>query len=266
MTEAHPPIIAIIPARMASSRLPGKPLVRLLGRPLIEWVWRRVDGLGLFDDVIVATDSDEVLDVCGKIGANAERTDPGHPSGTDRVAEVARRRALTGSELLVNVQGDEPLIDPQAVGAVVELLRAGWPLATCASPLDGDEMARDPNVVKVVRAGDGRALYFSRAPVPWRRDDTKEARALERRVRLRHIGLYGYRADHLQRWVELAPSPLEELECLEQLRPLEAGFEMGVAVVDQSAPGVDTPEDVKHVERLLRSLQPEVAAEISGTT
>lgn len=251
---------------MASVRLPGKPLVELLGRPLIEWVWRRVQDLRLFDDVVVATDSDEVLELCRKIGATAERTDPEHPSGTDRVAEVARRRGLTGAERIVNVQGDEPLVDQAAVSSVLGLLEAGWPLATCASPLTSDDEATDPNVVKVVRGTNGRALYFSRAAVPFRRDGSDEARALERRVRLRHIGLYGYRADHLQRWVSLDPSPLERLERLEQLRPLEAGFEMGVAMVEQAERGVDTPDDVKHMERLLRSLQPGAAAENPGPT
>lgn len=248
-------VLGIIPARLASTRLPRKPLFPLLGRPLVEWVWRRVCDMEVLDEVVVATDSVEVAQVCESFGARVEMTSPDHPSGTDRVAEVARREAYGGFPLVVNIQGDEPLLNPAHLEAVVKLLeQAQWDVATCASPLLELEARSNPSVVKVARAPSGRALYFSRAQIPYKRDTPPTAEDLAGDRFLAHVGIYGYTREGLERWVALAPSPLEQLERLEQLRPLEAGMEIGVAVVEGAEAGVDTPADVVHMEQRLIQL------------
>ncbi len=247
------PILGVVPARLGSSRLPRKPLHPLLGRPLLAWVWDRVSEMSLFDALVVATDSDEVEALCRRMGAPVVRTDPDHPSGTDRVAEVARLPRYRDYPIVVNVQGDEPLVEEAHLAAAVELVRAGWEVGTCATPLLSDETRKDPSVVKVVRRSDGGALYFSRAGIPYKRDGKPESAELAAPPFLRHVGVYVYRRDALLRWVTLDPSPLEELERLEQLRALEAGMGIGVAVVDGARPGVDTAADVVTMEELLRS-------------
>ena len=248
-------VLGIIPARLASTRLPRKPLFPLLGRPLVEWVWRRVRDMEVLDCVVVATDSDEVARVCEDFGAVVELTSPNHPSGTDRVAEVARRGLYSEFPLVVNIQGDEPLLNPAHLEAVVNLLNGGgWDVATCASPLLELEARGNPSVVKVARAPTGRALYFSRAQIPYKRDAPPTATDLASDRFLAHVGIYGYTREGLERWVALDPSPLEELERLEQLRPLEAGMDIGVAVVSGAEAGVDTPADVVHMEQRLIEL------------
>ncbi len=248
-------VLGVIPARLGSTRLPRKPLVPLLGTPLIAWVVDRVAEMRVLDRVVVATDSVEVVEVCAQRGATAVLTDPGHPSGTDRIAEVARMPGFEEFEVLVNIQGDEPLIDPGHVAAAVDLIVAGgWQLGTCAVPLRSRDELRDPSRVKVVRAEAGRALYFSRAPIPLKRDGEPTPEDFKGGAFLRHLGLYSYRREALMRWVDLPPSPLEQLERLEQLRPLEAGMDMGVAIVDEAEGGVDTPADVERMERRLREL------------
>lgn len=245
-------VLGIVPARLASTRLPNKPLYPLLGRPLIEWVWRRVRAMNVLDHAVVATDSEEVAEVCRALGAPVEMTSPDHPSGTDRVAEVATRPEYADFEYIANVQGDEPLLKESHLRAAIGFVReGGWDVGTCATPLLTDEARKDSSVVKVARAASGRALYFSRAPIPYKRDEKPLPEELEREPYLRHIGIYAYTRDALDDWVALAPSPLERLELLEQLRPLEAGLRIGVAVVGAADPGVDTPADAVRMEETL---------------
>jgi len=246
-------VLGIVPARLASSRLPNKPLYPLLGRPLIEWVWRRVEEMTVLDEAVVATDSQEVAEVCRAMSAPVELTSPEHPSGTDRVAEVARREAYAGFQVVANIQGDEPLLKERHLKAAIDLVgEEGWDIGTCATPVLSLEARKDPSVVKVVRAQSGRALYFSRSPIPYKRDEKPTTEELSRDPFLRHIGIYAYTPEALENWVAMVPSGLEKLEMLEQLRPLEAGLRIGVAVVGAADPGVDTPADaVRMEERLL---------------
>lgn len=205
-------------------------------------------------DTVVATDSDEIAAVCRDAGLDAVLTSPDHPSGTDRVAEVARLERFASYDIIVNLQGDEPLLDPAHVAAAVAMVERGFDVGTCATPVGTEERWRHSSVVKVVCGADGQALYFSRAPIPHRRDGAPEPGAYRQAPYLRHLGLYAYRREALLRWVALPPSTLEELERLEQLRALEAGMRIGVAVVDRAEPGVDTPEDVGIVEHRMREL------------
>jgi 3-deoxy-manno-octulosonate cytidylyltransferase (CMP-KDO synthetase) len=248
-------VLGIVPARLASTRLPNKPLYPLLGRPLIEWVWRRVEGMKALDEAVVATDSEEVAEVCRAMGAPVELTSPDHPSGTDRVAEVARREKYAGFQVVANIQGDEPLLKEAHLAAAIDLVRErGWEIGTCATPLMSADARKDPSVVKVVRAQSGRALYFSRAPIPYKRDEKPSLEELGREPYLRHIGIYAYTPEALENWVAQAPSTLEKLEMLEQLRPLGSGARIGVAVVGAADPGVDTPADAARMEERLAEL------------
>jgi 3-deoxy-manno-octulosonate cytidylyltransferase (CMP-KDO synthetase) len=208
--------------------------------------------MSVLDRAVVATDSEEVARICRALGAPVEMTSPDHMSGTDRVAEVADRREYRGFEFIANVQGDEPLLKEAHVKSAIELVREGrWDVGTCATPVNTDEARTDSSVVKVARAANGRALYFSRAPIPYKRDEKPVGEELEREPFLRHIGIYAYTRAALHDWVALAPSQLERLEWLEQLRPLEAGLRIGVAVVGAADPGVDTPADVVRMEEKL---------------
>lgn len=191
-------------------------------------------------------------------------TRPEHPSGTDRIAEVAERADYADYDIVVNVQGDEPLIREDHVAATLRLVRDGWPIATCASPLRTAAARQDPSVVKVARAESGQALYFSRAAIPHVRDGPPSTDELAAPPFLRHIGIYAYRRSALVDWVALEPSPLERLEMLEQLRPLEAGVRIGVAVVGTSEGGVDTPADAVRTETRLRELGFEPFTEPTG--
>jgi 3-deoxy-manno-octulosonate cytidylyltransferase (CMP-KDO synthetase) len=206
----------------------------------------------VLETVVVATDSHEVAEVCHGFGARVVLTRDDHPSGTDRVAEVAALPEFSGFDVVVNVQGDEPLVSEDHVEAAAAMVApGGWDIGTCAGPLGTIEALREPSVVKVVRAESGRALYFSRAPIPHRRDGSPGADELSEAPYLRHIGIYAYGPEALARWVALPPSPLERLERLEQLRPLEAGMEIGVALVDEAEGGVDTPEDAARIANRL---------------
>lgn len=210
-----------------------------------------------FERLVVATDSEEVRDLCREMGAPVLLTDPNHPTGTDRVAEVAEHAEFRDFPVVVNVQGDEPLIREDHVSRAVALVRdAGWDVATCASPVRTEEARQDPSVVKVVVGRAGGALYFSRAPIPHKRDGTPGPEELAAPPFLRHVGLYVYAREALLRWVALPPSPLEELERLEQLRALEGGLRIGVALVEGAGPGVDTPADVARMEEMLSELEP----------
>lgn len=255
-------VLCVLPARLGSRRLPRKPLRRIAGRPLIRWSWEAARRVERFDEILVATDAREVADAVESFGGSALLTDPDHPTGTDRVAEVAGRSPASEYGVVVNFQADEPFMDPDGVaGAVQAVLDGTAPVATLAEPLASRERWRSPDVVKVVRASDGRALYFSRAPVPHRRggDETEpdgergggETGAGEPPLFLRHAGLYVFRRDALRRWTRLPDSRLEAAEGLEQLRALEAGLEMHVALGDGGAPGVDTPADLERAARRL---------------
>jgi 3-deoxy-manno-octulosonate cytidylyltransferase (CMP-KDO synthetase) len=211
--------------------------------------------MSVLDHAVVATDSEEVAEVCRALGAPVEMTSPDHPSGTDRVAEVARADDYRSFEYIANVQGDEPLLAEAHLRSAIDLVReGGWDVGTCATPLLEEEARQDSSVVKVARAASGRALYFSRAPIPYKRDEKPTTEELGREPFLRHIGIYAYTRAALEDWVALSPTPLERLESLEQLRPLESGVRIGVAVVGAADPGVDTPADVLRMEEKLRLL------------
>lgn len=240
--------LGVIPARLGSTRLPRKPLHPLHGRPLIEWVWRRVLQTGVCADVVVATDSDEVAAVARGFGATVELTRPDHPSGTDRVAEVAARQPYRDYGIIVNVQGDEPFVRADHIEAAIALVADGADIGTVASPLAEVGDWHDEDVVKVVRAADGTALLFSRAPIPFVRDRAPTAADFRSGAFLRHVGIYAYRREALERWVSLPECALERLERLEQLRPLAAGLRIAVAVGDAAEAGIDTPADAARAE------------------
>lgn len=247
-------MLGVIPARLGSERLPRKPLHPLAGRPLIEWVWRRVSAFDVLDACVVATDSEEVASVCRAFGADVMLTAAAHPSGTDRVAEVAARRQFDDVDVVVNIQGDEPFIEATHVSAAVAMVADGWPIATVGTPLRSAAAYNDPAVVKVARRPDGAALYFSRSAIPHVRGRTPTAEELASPRLLRHVGLYVYTRAALAQWVALPPSALEQLEKLEQLRPLEAGLAIGVAVVVHAEGGVDTIEDARAAEHRLQTM------------
>lgn len=253
MSLASDRVLGIIPARLASQRLPRKPLHSIAGRPLIAWVWDRVSGMRVLDACVVATDADEVEEACAAIGARVVRTATTHASGTDRAAEVVARAEYSDYGIVVNAQGDEPFVTEEQVGAAIEEVRKGSDVGTVATPVGSGEAWTDPAVVKVTRRSDGAALYFSRAPIPFKRDGSPSAQELCTAAYLRHVGLYAYRRETLLRWAGLPMSELEEIERLEQLRPLAAGLRIGVAVVAESAGGIDTLEDARRAEVLLRA-------------
>ncbi|MBI4892517.1 MAG: 3-deoxy-manno-octulosonate cytidylyltransferase [Acidobacteria bacterium] len=233
-----PKILGVIPARFASSRFPGKPLASLAGKPMIQHVWERACESKLLARTVVATDDERIAAAARGFGAEVAMTRDDHPSGTDRVAEAAAR---TDAEVVVNIQGDEPMIDPAAIDlAILTLLDdAKCGMATLKKRLSCPEEIANPNVVKVVTAGDGRALYFSRSPIPSNRGG--EA------VYWKHIGLYVYRRDLLLSYSSLPVGPLEQAEKLEQLRALENGIAIRVAETTYETIGVDTPEDLQAV-------------------
>jgi 3-deoxy-D-manno-octulosonate cytidylyltransferase len=259
-------VLGVIPARLASTRLARKPLHPVAGRPLVEWVWRRAAASGVFDALVVATDSAEVAEAARGFGARVAITREDHPSGTDRVAEVARSGEYRGFPVIVNVQGDEPFIRRDQVEAAVRLVRDGdWEIGTAATPLESVAAWREPSVVKVVLADDGGALLFSRAPVPFARDGEPASEELANGPYLRHLGIYAYRRDALLRWVSLPEGVLERIERLEQLRPLAAGMRIGVARVAPGHGGVDTPADAARAEALLLAGMDEEMDRTAGT-
>jgi 3-deoxy-manno-octulosonate cytidylyltransferase (CMP-KDO synthetase) len=240
--------LAVIPARLGATRLPRKPLRLLAGLPLIVRVWQRVVDVDVAERVVVATDSDEVADAVRAHGGEVVITGAHHPSGTHRVAEVARRPEFNGFDVIVNVQGDEPFVSRRAlVGAARMVTEARYPVGT-AAVLATPAILNDPNVVKVVAADDGRAMYFSRAPIPFLRDAADAE--LQRTRTWQHIGVYAYESTALMRWIELPESPLEQIERLEQLRPLASGIPIGVSLIDEPVrPGIDTEDDLERANR-----------------
>jgi 3-deoxy-manno-octulosonate cytidylyltransferase (CMP-KDO synthetase) len=247
MNSQSPNVLAVIPARHASSRLPGKPLVPIAGRPMIQHVVERVRRSHLVSRVVVATDEAAIKNAVEAFGGEAILTRRDHRTGSDRVAEVA---AHLPAEIYVNVQGDEPLIDPGTVDAVVAAILEdeSVQIATPCTPIAHPDDIMDPNVVKVVRDFDGNALYFSRAPVPWVRDTGESIAARH----FKHLGLYAFRRDALVEFPTLPPGELERIEQLEQLRWLENGFRIRVVETAYDAVSVDVPADVERVEKLLR--------------
>jgi len=259
-------VLGVIPARLGSTRLPQKPLRLLLGVPLIAWVWDRARRIPALDRVIVATDAQAVRDALQGWGAEVMMTSPDHPSGTDRTWEVARR-IEEPFQIIVNVQGDEPLVDTEQVERVVDLVRAGHDVGTCAAPIASEHEFEDPAVVKVVRRTDGSALYFSRAAIPHRREPESSGGTGKSPLRLRHIGVYAFARPALERWVGLEPSALEREERLEQLRALEDGLRIGVAIVPPgSHGGVDTAGDLARVEGIMRARGMTPPARAHGTS
>jgi len=246
----------LIPARLASTRLPDKPLADIAGLPMVVRVARQAAKSGA-SRVVVATDTDAIAQACQAHGVASVMTDASHPSGSDRLAQACRLLGLAPDEIVVNVQGDEPLIDPALIDAVARLL-ASHPqasMSTAAHPIAEVAEFTNPNVVKVVIDAQGLALYFSRAPIAWWRDGFSGGiRELPQPRPLRHIGIYGYRVSFLQAFPSLPQAPIETVEALEQLRALWHGHRIVVHVADQApGAGVDTPEDLARVRALFAS-------------
>ena len=249
------PFHVIIPARFGASRLPGKPLLDVAGRPLIQWVWDCARASGAAS-VIVATDDARIRSVAAGFGADVAMTSVEHASGTDRIAEVARARGLSPEAIVINLQGDEPLMPPsvpaRVAAALLEHPESG--IATAAAPMSSLAEFLDPSCVKVLRSLSGEALYFSRASVPWPRDAATAGRPGDFRHAFRHIGIYGYRVKSLLEFAGWPPTPLETTEKLEQLRALEHGMRIHVVALQEAPPaGVDTPEDLEAVRARLRA-------------
>lgn len=245
----------VIPARYGSARLPGKPLMKIAGRPMLQWVHERALSSAAAE-VLVATDDERIAAAARGFGAQVAMTAPTHLSGTDRIAEVAQGAGWKDEDIVVNLQGDEPMMPAALLDQVADLLEQhpGAHIATLASRMASLAAMLDPNVVKVVTDATGRALYFSRAPIPWSRDTAPAGIASQRDHpgARRHIGLYAYRVAALRRLAMLAPSLLEQIEKLEQLRALEHGMEIRVADARMApGPDVNTAEDLARVERAL---------------
>jgi 3-deoxy-manno-octulosonate cytidylyltransferase (CMP-KDO synthetase) len=243
-------VAAIIPARWASTRFPGKPLFEILGKPLVQHVWERCQKAKTLAETIIATDDMRIAEAAFAFGAEVALTSPRHQSGTDRVAEVAAK--LRGFQHIINLQGDEPALDPRLIDRLVRVLQSHPKLemVTAASTFESESEARNPNNVKVVTALDGRALYFSRSLIPFRRADSSDTNPQF----LWHIGIYGYRRDFLAQFVRWKTTPLEYFEKLEQLRALEHGAAIQVVRTGHRALGVDVPEDVPRAEEALAKM------------
>ena len=243
-------VVGVIPSRWGSTRFPGKSLALIAGQPLLVRVVERVRRARRLDEILVATDDERIAAAARACGVRAAMTRPDHPSGTDRIAEAVQGLV---ADVVVNIQGDEPLIDPDLIDRVAAALADGdaWDMATAASPLRSAEELRNPDVVKVVRAADGRALYFSRAPIPFVRGAAADCAPVAG-SHFRHVGIYGYRRAFLERLVREPPCELENLEKLEQLRALALGCRMVVLDCAAAGIGVDSPADVPRAEALLR--------------
>ncbi|CAM3730723.1 3-deoxy-manno-octulosonate cytidylyltransferase [Polynucleobacter antarcticus] len=249
MSLQSPEFLVVIPARLGSTRLPRKPLADIVGKPMVIWVAERAQQ-SLAHSVVVATDSPEIQAACDAHRIECLMTSPDHPTGTDRIAEVARLLKLSADTLVVNVQGDEPLIPPELINQVALTLahHADCAISTVATPITDVTEITNPNVVKVVLNRSGEAMYFSRAPIPFVRDSNTQAHTHH----LRHLGIYAYRADFLQAYTRLEPAPPEQAEALEQLRALWNGYRIAVHTTTQAPPaGVDTPDDLERVRQFL---------------
>jgi 3-deoxy-manno-octulosonate cytidylyltransferase (CMP-KDO synthetase) len=253
-------VVAVIPARYGSTRLPGKPLAIIGGKPMIQHVYENASKAKLLDQIIVATDDRRIEEVVKKFGGNVVRTSKDHASGTDRLAEVARK--LKAADWLVNIQGDLPFIRAQTIARAIQPLMDNRkiPMGTVCTAIYEMKDWQDPNVVKVLKDRAGFALYFSRAPIPFFRNNeidvagkTSTSSSNQRLWGYRHLGLYVYRRDFLLKFAGLRPTPLERIESLEQLRALQNGYPIYVAEVDEHPIEVDTPDDLKNAERYLKT-------------
>jgi 3-deoxy-manno-octulosonate cytidylyltransferase (CMP-KDO synthetase) len=245
----------IIPARFASTRLPGKPLAMIGERPLVQWVWQSAVASGAAS-VVIATDDERIRAVAAKFGADCLMTSAHHASGTDRIAEVVRARRFAADDIVVNLQGDEPNMPAEVISNVAGVLRdvPSRDIATAVAPIASVREFLDPNCVKALRANDGRALYFSRAPVPWPRDSVVEHQPTAFAGAWRHIGIYAYRVRSLLQFAAWPPTPLETTEKLEQLRALEHGMHIHLVTLTQAPPaGVDTPADLDRVRAAFKA-------------
>ena len=241
--------LVVIPARLGSTRLPRKPLADIGGKPMVIRVAERAKQ-SLAHSVVVATDSPEIQAACDEYRIECLLTSADHPTGTDRIAEVAQLLKLPSNALIVNVQGDEPLIPPELINQVASTLaeHQECAISTVAVPITDATEINNPNVVKVVLNRAGEALYFSRAPIPFVRDPQVD----QKTDHLRHLGIYAYRADFLQAYTRLEPAPPEQAEALEQLRALWNGYRIAVHIASEAPPaGVDTPEDLERVRQML---------------
>lgn len=236
-------VLGIIPARYQSTRLPGKPLLTIGHKPMIQWVYERALTAHLIQDVLVATDDQRIFDAVKAFGGQVEMTSASHPTGTDRLAEVARRH---DADVIINIQGDEPLIQGEVIDSIVRPLLddPGLAMSTAKVRLTDPAQINEPSVVKVVTDESGNALYFSRSPIPYPRNG-------EDAQYYKHIGLYGYRRDFLLKYIELPQTPLERAESLEQLRALGHGYRIKVVEVAAETIGVDIPEDLERVRKIL---------------
>ena len=250
-------IVGIIPARYESVRFPGKPLVDILGKPMIQHVYERCQQVSLFEEVIVATDDHRIQEAVVGFGGKARMTSKDHKTGTDRLAEAARDLDV---EIIVNVQGDEPLIQPEIIQLAVQPLLDDPAVAigTLKHKIQTPEELFDPNAVKVISDAQDRALYFSRSPIPYIKGKDMRNDGFEDFNFFRHIGLYAYRKDFLLKFIDLPHTPLEIVEGLEQLRALEHGYTIKVIETACEAIGVDTPEDLEHVRHLLQHRRQEI--------
>ncbi len=252
----HPPFFAVastdsartlvaIPARWGSTRFPGKPLHLIAGKPLVQHVWERCQECKQIDDVIIATDDARIAEAAASFGAKTVLTDPDHPSGTDRIAEAAK--SFPDHRVVINVQGDEPLISPALIDELARSLRddPAVKMITAAAPIQDPAQISDPNIVKVIFDTHGDALYFSRSPLPYQRNPDAWPRSY------RHLGIYGFQRSFLFQFVSWPPSRLEQTESLEQLRALENGTRIRVVLTDELSPGVDTPEQAAAIEKHL---------------
>jgi 3-deoxy-manno-octulosonate cytidylyltransferase (CMP-KDO synthetase) len=239
--------VGVIPARWASTRFPGKVLADLNGKPVIQYVWQQAKKAMHLDEVVIACDDQRVCDVCTRFGAKAVMTSPDHASGTDRIAEAVTEIA---ADIVVNIQGDEPMIDPRVIDALVQALKdeEDVPMATVVKRITDPAQIGNPNVVKVVIDKKGAALYFSRHAIPFNRD----GRTPDGGKYFKHLGIYAYRKEFLTGFHALPHSSLEQIEKLEQLRVLEAGYRIQTIETDVETIGIDTPEDLERAVRLLR--------------
>ena len=252
MSAKLPEFLVVIPARLGSTRLPRKPLADIGGKPMVIRVAERAKQ-SLAQSVVVATDSPEIQAACDEHRIECLLTSPDHPTGTDRIAEVAQLLKLPPDTLVVNVQGDEPLIPPELINQVAQTLadHSACAISTIAVPIEDDAEITNPNVVKVVLNRSGEAMYFSRASIPFVRDPDAAGNATQV-THLRHLGIYAYRADFLQAYTRLDPAPPEQAEALEQLRALWNGYRIAVHTATEAPPaGVDTPEDLERVRQVL---------------
>ena len=243
-------IVGILPARWGSSRFPGKPVHLIAGKPLIQHVWDRCQVCSRLDETLVATDDERIRDAVLAFGGKVVMTSPDHPTGTDRIAEAAR--AIPAATHIINIQGDEPLIDPTLIDELAATLAShpDLPMVTAANELTDEVSFQDPNVVKVVLDASGHALYFSRSPIPYLRTRPPGLRLF------RHKGIYGYSRRFLEQFVTWPPSPLETAESLEQLRALENGARIRVIITEDDSIGLDTPAQAPLIESLLRNSAP----------